>query len=267
MDSEFKIFNSAELWQIETNLPSIPTFSQNLDKVLENNGIQLGSLTEILGLPGSGKTQLCLQLCASVQVPKALGGLSAEALYIDTNTNFTLQRFKEILYASLEKCQRILGTPISIYEEEVLKKLHYVKAIGLEKFCSFMYQLENLIFEKPNIKLIVIDSIAFPFKTEIELKQRTGLLFRMMADLQKLAVNKQIAVVLTNEMTTRIGLSTGSVVGSLGDAWAHRCNKRLLLTAPKPLENIRLALMLKSNNASESVCKFQITQEGTRDVN
>lgn len=59
--------------------------------------------------------------------------------------------FLEILYASLEKCQRILGTPISMYGEETLKKLHYVKAIGLEKFCSFMYQLENIIFEKPNV--------------------------------------------------------------------------------------------------------------------
>lgn len=59
-------------------------------------------------------------------------------------------------------------------------------------------------------------------------------------------------------MTTRIGLSSGSKVGSLGDAWAHRCNKRLLLTATKPLENIRLGLLLKSNNAPEFVGKFQV---------
>lgn len=35
-----------------------------------------------------------LQLCASVQIPKELGGLDAEALYIDTNTNFTISRFR-----------------------------------------------------------------------------------------------------------------------------------------------------------------------------
>lgn len=38
-----------------------------------------------------------LQLSVSVQIPKALGGLNSEALYIDTNTNFTLDRFKGIL--------------------------------------------------------------------------------------------------------------------------------------------------------------------------
>lgn len=45
-------------FQKETSLPSIPTFCQNLDNLLGNEGVQLGSLTEVLGLPGTGKTQL-----------------------------------------------------------------------------------------------------------------------------------------------------------------------------------------------------------------
>lgn len=98
------------------------------------------------------------------------------------------------------------------------------------------------------------------------MKQRTGLLFRLMADLQKIALNKQIAVVLTNEMTTRIGLSTGAIVGSLGDTWSHRCNTRILLTAPESLRNLRLAVILKSNVAAEGVAKFQITSDGIGDV-
>lgn len=35
-----------------------------------------------------------LQLCAATQIPEVLGGLDAEALYIDTNTNFTICRYK-----------------------------------------------------------------------------------------------------------------------------------------------------------------------------
>ncbi|XP_069361859.1 DNA repair protein RAD51 homolog 3 isoform X2 [Maniola hyperantus] len=219
----FKMYNATELWQVETSLPSISTFSQSLDKVIGNDGLQLGSLTELLGLPGTGKTQLCLQLCCSIQIPKVLGGLYSEALYIDTNTNFTICRFKEILFASLAKCQRLLETSISINEEEALKKLHCVNAFGLEKFCAFLYQLPNFIKSRPN-------------------------------------------VVITNEMATRIGLSSGAIVGALGDAWAHRCNKRLLLSAPDPLANIRLAVLLKSNNAPETIGKFQITREGIRDI-
>ncbi|XP_032522150.2 DNA repair protein RAD51 homolog 3 [Danaus plexippus] len=265
MTTNFKIYNAADLWQIETSSPAIPTFSQKLDKTLGDDGIPLGSLTEVLGLPGTGKTQLCLQLCASVQVPKVLGGLQSESLYIDTNTNFTLCRFKEILFASLAKCQRLLDTSIAISEEDALKKFHYIKTIGLEKFCSFLNQLPNYLTEYPNVKLIVIDSIAFPFKEgSISLKQRTGLLFRLMADLHKLAVDKQIAVVLTNEMSNRLGLSSGALVGALGDAWAHRCNIRLLLCADK---NESCAVLAKSNTAPEAAVKFKITREGIRDAN
>ncbi|XP_031770587.2 uncharacterized protein LOC113520380 isoform X2 [Galleria mellonella] len=206
-----------------------------------------------------------IQLCASVQIPKSLGGLDAEALYIDTNTHFTPYRFKDIVTASLKKCQMVLNCPIVTSEEDVLKRLHYVNAFGIEKFCAFMHTLSRFVDEHPNIRLIVIDSIAFPYKEGISAGQRTGLLFRQMAELQRLAMEKQIAVVLTNEMSTRVGLSTGSVVGSLGDAWAHRCNKRILLSV---INNSceRLALSLKSNNSPNNVGRFKITQEGIRDV-
>lgn len=59
--------------------------------------------------------------------------------------------FLEILFASLSKCQRLLDTSISISEEEALKKLHYVNAFGLEKFCAFLYQLPNFLQSRPNV--------------------------------------------------------------------------------------------------------------------
>ncbi|RVE44402.1 hypothetical protein evm_010932 [Chilo suppressalis] len=261
------IVNAAELWQRDTSLPAIPTFSQSLDKVFGDDGVQLCSLTELLGLPGTGKTQISMQLCAAVQIPKVLGGLDAEALYIDTNTNFTPERFRDILIGSLEKCNRLLDSPTEINEEAALNKLHYVNAFGLEKYCAFMLRLPNLI-EKLQIRLIVIDSIAFPFKEGITPSQRTGLLFRQMAELQRLAVEKQIAVVVTNEMTTRVGLSGGDIVGSLGDAWAHRCNKRVLLSKhdDDADPSVRAAVCLKSNDSPNNVARFRITQEGIMDV-
>ena len=38
-------------------------------------GILKQGITELTGVSSSGKTQLCLQLCLTVQLPKALGGL------------------------------------------------------------------------------------------------------------------------------------------------------------------------------------------------
>ena len=47
-----------------------------LDQVL-GGGLPLRGITEIAGESGCGKSQLCLQLCLSVQYPKSLGGLNA----------------------------------------------------------------------------------------------------------------------------------------------------------------------------------------------
>ena len=46
-----------------------------LDSFLQG-GILLRGITEITGESAAGKTQLCIQLCLSVQLPKELGGLA-----------------------------------------------------------------------------------------------------------------------------------------------------------------------------------------------
>lgn len=47
-----------------------------LDEVL-GGGFPLRGISEIAGESGCGKSQLCLQLCLSVQYPKSIGGLNA----------------------------------------------------------------------------------------------------------------------------------------------------------------------------------------------
>lgn len=61
----------------------IITFCNELDKIL-GGGVAVGQVTEFCGLPGLGKTQIGIQLCIDVQIPKAFGGLGGEAIYIDT---------------------------------------------------------------------------------------------------------------------------------------------------------------------------------------
>lgn len=44
---------------------------------LSTGGILSQGITEIAGESASGKTQLCMQLCLSVQLPKRHGGLES----------------------------------------------------------------------------------------------------------------------------------------------------------------------------------------------
>lgn len=48
------------------------------------------------GLSQTGKTQICFQLCMNVQLPKELGGVDGEALYVDTHGDFAVERITEM---------------------------------------------------------------------------------------------------------------------------------------------------------------------------
>jgi RAD51-like protein 2 len=65
--------------------------------------------------------------------------------------------------------------------------------------------------DQRRVKLIVIDSIAFPFRTQVaDLFQRNLLLNQLLQLLNEIAYNERVAVVLVNHMTTKIIKMTSS---------------------------------------------------------
>ena len=91
---------AAELLELQNKSRRIVTFCNELDKIL-GGGVGLGQVTEFCGLPGLGKTQLAIQLCIDVQIPKAFGGVGGEAIYIDTEGSFTCERAEEMAKAAV----------------------------------------------------------------------------------------------------------------------------------------------------------------------
>ena len=51
-------------------------------------GLLVPGLTEIAGASAVGKTQLCLQLCLTAQLPRALGGLDAGVLHFSQHVYY-----------------------------------------------------------------------------------------------------------------------------------------------------------------------------------
>mmetsp|Transcript_17090 Transcript_17090/g.23026 ORF Transcript_17090/g.23026 Transcript_17090/m.23026 type:complete len:114 (+) Transcript_17090:277-618(+) len=56
----------------------------------------LGEVIEVCGLAGTGKSQICFQLCLNVQIPRAFGGVEGQALFIDTHGDFAAERVSEM---------------------------------------------------------------------------------------------------------------------------------------------------------------------------
>eukprot|EP00613_Pedinella_sp_CCMP2098_P080830 CAMPEP_0171939756 /NCGR_PEP_ID=MMETSP0993-20121228/36585_1 /TAXON_ID=483369 /ORGANISM="non described non described, Strain CCMP2098" /LENGTH=497 /DNA_ID=CAMNT_0012581669 /DNA_START=49 /DNA_END=1542 /DNA_ORIENTATION=+ len=75
----------------------MPLRIPSIDAAL-GGGLSRGTLTEVVGPAGAGKTQMCLMLAAVAGVPEAMGGLGegTGVLYLDTERKFAAQRLVEI---------------------------------------------------------------------------------------------------------------------------------------------------------------------------
>lgn len=268
--------SSLDIWQDECTSPGIVTWSEQLDSML-GGGIPLQAITELCGAPGSGKTQLCLQLCIDVQIPENLGGLSGQAVYIDTASNFSPHRVREMAEACCKHCHQLSMSsqkiPNAISEdfctESVLKGIHFVSAHGISQLLAAIKLLSKILEQNPKVRLIVIDNLAFPFNSgnSCSTIDRTSYIYRIFSDMQRLALEKKLAVVVTNQLTTRLIKSVNvksELSPALGESMGHRVTQRLLLG--RIPGNAIAALSLKGNNQCSASAKFKITKDGIRDL-
>jgi DNA repair protein RadA len=91
MGMELSFIHADELLKMRQNISKLSTGSKSIDTLLEG-GLESQTITEFYGEFGSGKSQMCHQLCVNVQLPVERGGLSGEALYIDTENTFRPER-------------------------------------------------------------------------------------------------------------------------------------------------------------------------------
>ncbi|GAB2224939.1 hypothetical protein Droror1_Dr00005720 [Drosera rotundifolia] len=223
-----------------------------LDRFL-SGGIPCNTITEIAGEFGSGKTQLCLQLLLSSQLPHSHGGLAASSLYLHTELPFPVRRL-----AQLSKSFIAANAGIFPPEYDPLGRIFVGKIESADELVDVLLKLDSVIegvrVGKWPIKLIVVDSIAALFRGEYEnkggeMRKRAALFFRISGRLRSLAERYGIVVVVTNQVVDLVeggdGRGSGGVrVGNeevlvslgrrvcpaLGLSWANCVNVRLFLS-------------------------------------
>ncbi|KAM4610276.1 DNA repair protein RAD51 homolog 3 [Polymixia lowei] len=258
-----------ELLEKEQELGTIVTFCSALDSAL-GGGVPLRKTTEICGAPGVGKTQLCLQLAVDVQIPECFGGLGGQAVFVDSEGSFVVQRAVDLARAAIQHCslqahdtqqQRAMK---DFTQETILSNLFLVRCYDYVELLAEVYLLPDFLSQHPNVRLLVIDSIAFPFRHHFDdMSQRTRLLNGLAQQLIQIATNHDVAVVLTNQMTTKVWSGQSRLVPALGESWGHAATQRLLLHWAGPQ---RLASLYKSPSQVETTVSYCITGQGFRDV-
>ncbi|GAX22257.1 RAD51-like protein 2 [Fistulifera solaris] len=267
---------------------NIITFCRQIDQMLRG-GIPLGELTELAGSPGAGKTQWGMQLAVNARLTSWTGGVQGETCYIDTEGSFSPERCYDMAKALIHHVQSGLGRRRQrhpylperwdITPEDILKGIYVIRVHDNAALqATFEGSLPQLLRERAQtdfpIKLVVVDSIAFPVRaTPMSVKgddveffvARSRQLTVYANQLAHLAAHHDLAAVAINQMTTKLKDDGGELIPALGESWAHAVTTRLILSHHRGT-NERTCTLAKSPRLPAASANYQVTSAGIRGV-
>jgi DNA repair protein RadA len=245
-----------ELLKMRKDVLRLTTGSQALDKVVDG-GLETQTITEFYGEYGSGKSQMCHQLCVNVQLPPERGGLNGAALYVDTENTFRLERIVQ------------MAKHAGIEPEEAVKNIIYAEAFTSD---HQMFLLENAdeVIKANNIKLIIVDSLTSHFRSEYVgremLARRQQKLNKHMHKLIALARAFNTVAVVTNQVMAKPDVFFGDAVHPIGGhIVGHTSHTRIYLRRASR-GPVRIARLVSSPYLPEGEEIFKVTENGIEDV-
>ncbi|MBN1216773.1 MAG: DNA repair and recombination protein RadA, partial [Candidatus Lokiarchaeota archaeon] len=203
---------------IDDNVEVFTTGSSELNRIL-GGGLQTGKLTEIFGPFKSGKTNLSHTVAVTVQLPKKKGGLGSSTAFIDTENTFSKNKIERI-------AKRFALNP-----KEVLSKIHHARIYSSDHQDQMILQAEKLCKTR-NVRLIIVDSLMALLRVEYVgigmLAKRQSILNNMIHGLSRIAETYNAAILLTNQVATKMmGMfSSDDAIG--GNIVAHGCHFRVM---------------------------------------
>ena len=243
-----------------------------MDGIL-GGGVAIGQVTEFCGVPGVGKTQLGMQLAINVQLPAPFNGVAGEAIYIDTEGSFTAERCAQMAAAFCTHLRKIAiqrkdpertAAAAQTTPQSILSHIHLFRARDHVEQLAVVDALPAFLDAHPSARLVIVDSVTFHFRQGFaDMAARTRQLARMAQSLMAIAGHRQLAIVLMNQVTTKIGAGGGGtrLVPALGDSWAHAATSRIILYWQGSVRN---AFIYKSPTQPAAVAEYGVTGDGIR---
>ncbi len=245
-----------ELFKMRQNILRLTTGSRELDELL-GGGLESQTITELYGEYGSGKSQVCHQLCVNVQLPPNRGGLGGGALYIDTENTFRTERIIQ------------MADQLDLNPEEVVKNIIFAEAYTSDHQ-TFLVENADEVVKENNIRLIIVDSLTSHFRSEYlgreMLAERQQKLNKHMHKLIRLARAFNAVAVVTNQVMAKPDVFFGDAVHPVGGhIVAHTSHTRVFLrkSARGP---VRVARLVSSPYLPEGERVFKITENGIEDL-
>ena len=212
---EMDFESGEELMKKREQVIKISTGSKAVNEML-GGGIETGALTEAFGAFGSGKTSIAHQLSVNVQLPRDQGGAEGIAVWIDTEGTLRPEYIKKIAEAR------------GMDSTEVLKNFRGVRAFNSDHQMLLVENIEKLLKQGLNVKLVIIDSLMSLFRSDFsgrgQLADRQQKLNKHMHAMLKLAHAHNIAIYCTNQVMARPDVFFGDPTEAVGGhIVGHNC--------------------------------------------
>lgn len=203
----------------------LSTGCKQIDDALRG-GILSQGITEISGESASGKTQFCLQLCLTVQLPPEEGGLAAGAAYICTEDAFPSKRLSQMISYFRQRSEKRKQIPFgdNIFIEHVA---------DLDSLNSCIHQKLPHLLSSGSVKLVIVDSVAAVFRCDYELKdmyKRSKHMASLAASLHRISSKYCLPIVCVNQVTDSMQSIGKKNIPALGLAWSNQITCRLSLS-------------------------------------
>lgn len=224
-----------------------PTGCKCIDNLL-GGGFESQTVNHIYGESGTGKSIITLQ-CA---YRAALKGFTT--FYIDTERAFSSTRLKQIAQNNFSK----IGKLIFVYSP-----------LNFSQQMKIIQKLEKFLTK--NVKIIILDTISALYSASFGInnsKRNYKLnkqLNHQMAELVRLAENYDLAVLINNQVRSRISNENARrLVPFNRNILDHWSKVQLFLTFPEKKDmKKREAILIKHyNQQNEKSCSFTISNEG-----
>ncbi|XP_070575619.1 DNA repair protein XRCC2-like [Ptychodera flava] len=174
--------------------------------------LKLGDIVEVCGESGCGKTELLLHWTVQCILPdkwkeSELGGLNTGVLFIDNDYHFSILRLVSILESQIRQkvtkneSENISAGDLEKLMKSCLQRLYVERCQNTVEFLLSVEMLETLLGNKPNISVVMVDSISAFYWLDKDIGEAR--LKHLTARLEKLVQDYQLIAFITNSLVSQ----------------------------------------------------------------